>query len=330
LELSYFRGNPAGQRKYIRKLGEVYIDSAGNFSFDFPGDYPGLEALDTLRGFIGFHPKDKPNNTDSLFAVVRFGGIKISFERSYNLYRTEDSSVVGKIKLQEIGGAGNLSLQFEASIPPSPDVEQYLSVNRGNSLGSADTILSLKIPLDGKIFLPQVHYGTLQGSFVTAANLDQWNAHARIAGDVSGSDNVKGRADLGANEVLKTDSLVSSFTEFNPQFNIGGSLIFRKRRNGDALSFIKVSNTVSGIENAILIRNGPKPASINDTTASVLRVAVFQGINPGEFKRTFNLSKLNGDICKWDELLQAKSQSAYLEYSFSDTGDFVIISRGDL
>ena len=328
--LSYFRGNPAGQRRFIGKLGQISSESAGNFSINFPGDYPGLEALDTLRGFIGFHVPGGNPDTASLGAIVRFGGVKISFERSYNLYRTEDSSVVGKIKLQEIGGAGNLSLQFEASIPPSPDVEQYLSLHMGNSLGSPDKILAIKIPQNGKIFLHEVSYGSLQSGFVTAANLDQWNVHARIAGDTSGSLNEKGIADLGANEVLRTDSLASSLTEFNPQFNIGGSLIFRKRRNGDALGFVKLSNTVSGVENTILIRNGPKPASINDTTASVLRVAAFPGINPGEFKRTFNLSKLNGDICKWDEFLQVKAQSAYLEYSFSDSGDFIIISRGDL
>jgi hypothetical protein len=124
--------------------------------------------------------------------------------------------------------------------------------------------------------------------------------------------------------------MVSYLNELNPSFNYGGSILFRKRLNGNVLACFRLSSTQSGVENNIIIRTGPKPTAIFDTTARVCRVAVFNGINPGFYKGFSKPVKSNGQPFTWTELQQAKTENNYLEYSFSDSGDFQVISRGDL
>ena len=330
LILSFFRGSPDGTFQRIKPaLGQISAENAGSFSFSFPasGD-GGLNGLDTLQGFIGFELPGHSEDSLDLKAIANFGGnTPTGNKQAYPVYSSLDSAVIASVELVEIGQPGSpLRMKFQFK-PPFNNANQYLSLHRGTGLDPADTILSVKIPANGKFELKQIPDGN--GGLLRFNSIDSWNAHIRLAeNDPMGESNLSGSTDIGANEVLRDDSVTAYLTEQNPSFNITGYLIFRKRKNGDLLSYFRLSSTQSGVENNLLIRTGPKPTAIYDTTASICRIATFNGINPGLYKGFSKPAKPNGIPFTRSELQQAINDNAYLEYSFSDSGDFQVISRG--
>ena len=331
LILSYFRGSPDGSFQRTKPaLGQISAENAGSFSFSFPasGD-GGLNGLDTLQGFIGFELPNQSEDSLDLKAIANFGGnTPTGNKMAYPVYSSLDSAVIAMVELIEIGQPGSpLRMKFQLK-PTFNNQNQYLSLHRGTALDPADTILSVKIPANGKFELKQIPDGN--GGLLRFNSIDTWNAHIRLAeNDPLGESNLSGSTDIGANEVLREDSVTAYLTEQNPSFNITGYLIFRKRKNGNLLSYFRLSSTQSGVENNLLIRTGPKPLAIYDTTATICRIAAFNGINPGLYKGFSKPAKPNGIPFTRTELQQAKTENSYLEYSFSDSGDFQVISRGN-
>lgn len=328
LELYYFRGSPEGNNLRIRKLGQISSENAPAFNLSFPENLPGLEALDTLGGFIAFEELGiSPDSTD-FKALTLFGGnIPTGNRVEYPLYSFADSILLAKVEFAEYGQAGSsLRMKF-SSLPGTNLSNQFISIHRGLWLDAANKIASFRIPASGKFETASIPDGS--GGFLTFSEISSWNAHLRLSGDSLGS-NLSGIADIGANEVLKTDSMGSILSELNPSFNIGGSVLFKKRRNGNVLACFRLSSTQSGVENNLFIRSGPKPAAISDTTAMKLRVATFNGINPGFYKGFSVVRKADDTVAKWQDLLDERLQGSYLEFSFFDSGDFQVMSRGDL
>jgi hypothetical protein len=331
LILNFFRGNPnAYYQRTKPALGQISAESAGNFSMGFQETLPGLNALDTLKGFIGFEIPGYKEDSLNLRAIANFGGnVATGNKRQYAVYSKTDSSVIGTLELFEVGQTGSpLHLKFQTA-PGYSATNQYFSLHRGTWLDPADTLLSLRMPESGKFELNQIPNGN--GGLLRFNEIDVWNSHIRLAlNDPLGESNISAVADLGANEILLTETVTSHLSEINPSFNIGGFIIFRPRKNGQVFSFFQLESTQSGVENNLIIRNGPKPAAIYDTTAASCRVATFNGINPGLYKGFSKPLKTNGNPLTWTELQQAKTENSYLEYSFSDSGDFQVISRGNL
>jgi hypothetical protein len=331
LILNFFRGNQNATYQRIKPaLGQISVESAGNFSMGFPEKLPDLNALDTLKGFIGFEIPGYQEDSLNLRAIANFGGnVETGNRRQYAIYSNADSTVIGTLELLEVGQSGSpLHLKFQTA-PGYSAENQYFSLHRGTWLDPADTLLSVRIPASGKFELNQIPDGN--GGLLRFNEIDAWNAHIRLAlNDPLGESNIRALADLGANEILLTDSVKSYLSEINPSFNIGGFIIFRPRKNGQVFTFFQLESTQSGVENNLIIRNGPKPVAIYDTTASSCRVATFNGINPGLYKGFSKPLKTTGNPLTWTELQQAKTENSYLEYSFSDSGDFQVISRGNL
>jgi hypothetical protein len=328
LELSFFRGSPDGTNYRVRKLGQISSVNASDFNINFPENLPGLSAFDTLNGFIAFEELGQSPDSTDFKALTLFGGNVATGNRiEYPLYSANDSSVLAMVEFAEFGQSGSpVRMKFTA-IPGQNLSSLFLSLHRGLWLDQADKILSIRIPSSGKFEKSNIPDGS--GNLLTFNNISAWNAHFRLAEDSLGS-NLSGIADIGANEVMRSDSLVSYLSEFNPSFNYGGSITFKKRLNGNVLACFRLSSTQSGLENNLIIRTGPKPAALFDTTNRVCRVAVFNGINPGFYKGFSKPVKPDGQPFTWPELQQAKNENNYLEYSFSDSGDFQVISRGDL
>ncbi len=331
LELSFFRGSPNGINYRVRKLGQISSVNASEFNINFPENLPGLNAFDTLNGFIAFEEVgNSPDSTD-FKALTLFGGNVATGNRiEYPLYSASDSSVLAMVEFAEFGQSGSpVRMKFTALSGQNLS-NLFLSLHRGLWLDQADKILSIRIPSSGKFEKTNIPDGS--GNLLTFNNISTWNAHLRLSEDSLGS-NRSGIADIGANEVMKTDSIVSYLNELNPNpfYGKGGSITFKKRLNGNVLACFRLSSTESGVDNNIIIRTGPKPAALFDTTARVCRVAVFNGINPGFYKGFSKPVKSNGQPFTWTELQQAKTENNYLEYSFSDSGFLQeVMSRGDL
>ncbi len=328
LELSFFRGSPNGTNYRVRKLGQISSVNASEFNINFPENLPGLNAFDTLNGFIAFEEVGHSPDSTDFKALTLFGGNVATGNRiEYPLYSASDSSVLAMVEFAEFGQSGSpVRMKFTALSGQNLS-NLFLSLHRGLWLDQADKILSIRIPSSGKFEKSNIPDGS--GNLLTFNDISAWNAHFRLAEDSLGS-NLNGIADIGANEVIRTDSMVSYLNELNPSFNYEGSILFRKRLNGNVLACFRLSSTQSGVENNLIIRTGPKPTALFDTTARVCRVAVFNGINPGFYKGFSKPVKSNGQPFTWTELQQAKTENNYLEYSFSDSGDFQVISRGDL
>jgi hypothetical protein len=328
LELTYFKGSSGSKFERKEKIGQISADNS--FSFPIIIHAKNLADLDTLKGFIGFEIPGHSADSANFVAIANFGGnVASGNKQSYPIYNVADSTIAGTVAFAEFGPVGTaLRLIFKAA-PGFMTANAYLSIHRGTTLDAADTLLSVKIPPSGEFEI--IDLKNENGLPLRFPDLSQWNAHIRIAdNDPLGESNLMARADIGANEVLAGDTLMSYLNEQNPSFNIGGMLIFRKRKNGQVISFFQLGSTQSGVENQILIRMGPKPAAIYDTTTSTFRVARFNGINPGLYKGISALMKKNGQPVAWPELMQAKAEDNYLEYSFSDSGDFQVICRGNL
>jgi hypothetical protein len=330
LEINYFTGSSAGIFRNQGKLGQISADNAGGFEFNFSQVTGGLSVLDTLQGFIGFQIPGQNPDSVSLLAIANFGGnLSTGKQKAYFIYNPLDSSVIGKIEFEEFGAAGNpVRMRFSANQNLTVS-NGYLSLHRGTSLDAADTIAAFRIPLTKTLEANNIPDG--QGGLLRFNDLDNWNAHLRIAeNDPLGESNLSGSADLGGNEVISGDTLLSYLNEMNPSFNLDGLMLFRKRRNGNVLSFFRLSSTQAGVENNLIVRAGPKPSAIYDTTAMLYNAGNFNGINPGLYKGLSKLRKTDGSMAKWADLMQAKQNEAYLEYSFFDSGDFQVICRGSL
>ena len=329
LRASYFSGNVNGVYQKQASLGSFYADVADKFRFGFPVNLPGFSSLDTLNGFIGFENADQPVDSVKFLAVANFGGNNpTGRSKTYPIYSASDSSLVAKLEFEEFGQMGSPLRLTINLIQPIQGQKKYLSLHRGTWLDQVDTIWSVALPEIGNLEIAKVPNGS--GSWLRFEDLDAWNTNARLAEDASGQNNVYGIADLGGNEILKTDSLFSVLNESNPAFGINGNLIFRPRKNGHVFSAFYLSNTQAGVENTILIRLGPKPALFTDTTVATHRVAIINGINPGTYKGFSNLEKITGTPGTWSELMAGKNTGSYLEFNFSDGGDFFALCRGNL
>jgi len=331
LTFSYFKGSPDGNFERTKPaLGQISADNSGNFSFSFPEWIAeGLNGLDTLEGFIGFELPGQSQDSLNLKAIASFGGnLPTGNKREFFIYSVSDSSILARIEFFETGQAGSpLRMKFEAR-PSFNYANQYFSLHRGTCLDPADTIISARIPSNGKFSLRQIPDGN--GGLLRFSTIENWNAHVRLAeNDPLGESNLSGSTDIGINEVLSEDMVTAYLNEQNPSFNISGFLNFKQRKNGNLLAYFQLSSTQSGVENNLIIRAGPKPAAIFDTTASICRIATFNGINPGFYKGFSKPVKPNGTPFTLVQLQEAINENAYLEYSFFDSGDFQVISRGN-
>jgi hypothetical protein len=329
LKLSYFRGSRDGAKKRIEELGQISAYNALNFTLNFPENLIDLAALDTLVGFIGLEPPGQyPADSTNLLAFADFGGnIPTGNYRSYPVFNPEDSTYTGTLKFYEVGNTGTpLRMKFTASPQLANAGNLWLSLHKGNRLEQVNKIISIKIPVSGMALLNELKIGS--NGPLKFSQLETWDAHARVAEDTLGENNIKGAADLGANEVMTSDSLISQL--FNSDSLKCGLVKFRKRRNGHVISYFKVDYSQAFLDNELLIRTGPKPTSASDTTTSLFKVAKYRGTN-GTHTGYDILLRKDASLAYWQDLLDAKSNGHYLEFSHSDEGYFLgVISRGDL
>jgi hypothetical protein len=328
LPVYFFRGNfETGEFSRIGYLGN-YSSGQESAYYGYDAWAGGLVSLDTLAGFLGIESINELGDT-LLVAASNFGGNKASGKKkSYGIYSEADSALIGNLTFEELGK--NLKMTFEPiQIPQNESF--LLTFNKSNSLSAPDSFFTLAIHPTKKRTVQNPRKSSDQ--VLKFDDLESWDAHAIVAKE--GFSSILGKADLGINEIIKTDSLVKTLSEINPNSQgYSGTIVFRPNKRGKILAFYRLNNSIPFAENNLIIRNGPKPSSfeISDTTATAMQIGSFLGGTAGVEVRGKSIVWLPGNVwADWSLLLILKSQDAYLEYNFSDSGYIQeIFSRGPL
>ena len=330
--LSFYLGSSeTGPANKQATIGTLSVDNIGNYAFDFPLALPGISAFDTLHGFLAVEEVVGLGDTIRL-AICNFGGNRPSGnEKSYPIYLPEDSTKMGILTFTEIGAAGSpVQLRFQPLI--SWTGTRYLTFHRGNSLKGVDSIWTKQLTGDVQNF-QNIRNGN--GGFLSYNDLLTWDAHVQIVEDISGFSNRSGLADLGSNEIMFSDSLIGTLdlpSPFAPTPDITGTLIFRPRKNGNAVAFARISNQQTFVTNSLVLRQGPRPTDFDPANFTEIKVKLldFNGGNAGPYRGSSNPALPSGGPCSWEFLKTQKAENAYPELFFDDGGDLYILSRGTL
>lgn len=326
LQVSYFSGSyETGNFTKQEYLGNY--SSGQDAAFFNCTKWKGmLSMLDTLSGFLGVESAGSRPDSLRFESICNLGGnLASGREKFIPVFGEIDSARIGVIRFIEVGSS--LRMRFQPEQIPSGS-QFYLSLNRGNSLSVADSFFFKPVSSGQILEFSGIPRG--DGQILSFGDLETWDAHARIT--EAGFSNQIGKADIGANEVLFTDSLTVFLSEPNPVSQaFQGKLIFRPRRNQKVICFYQLTGSQGFIQNNLIIRNPPKPTSFSlaDTTSPALRLASFLGGAPGMAKGSSVVLSVLNEPVTWDILQQKKFEGGYAEYNFSDEG-FIqeIFSRG--
>lgn len=326
LPVSFFRG--------IYETGDFKkVDYLGNYSagqekayYSYAGWVGNLGLLDTLIGFLGVEAQNSTADSIRLVSICNFGGNQSSGRtKTYSLFKESDSSLIANLNFYEVGS--KLRMKFQPVDIPGGN-QLYLSLNRNNALSSPDSFFYK--PISPGQILEFSNVGNGSGGILNFDDLSTWNAHARIT--EQGFSNEIGKADLGANEILLTDSIIGNLSEPNPIGGFTGKVIFRPRVNNRVVCYYFLSGSEGFVQNNLVVRDGPKPANFNplEVTPISIRIATFTGGVPGPLKGISNAANAQNEAIDWNLIKGKKTDGSYLEYHFEDSGEIQqIFSRGN-
>jgi hypothetical protein len=322
LKLNLFRGvYETGSFERVATLGTFLTSSTEVQRYPLPYKPGSLNFFDTLQGFVALE------NDSQKLAVASFGGNRVTGSPlEFKLVGPADSALRAKVVFEALG-SGAIRMKFLPVDIPAGNEPLYLGLHRNTVFDNPDTLQTWIIPRTGSTFFQNIRPETGIRRLEDIRDLD---ACFRVSEDRFNANNPVANGDIGQNEV-ELSFLEKAALNIPVSEGFGGSLLFRKRRNQEVLFFYKLSNSQGFIENRLVIRQGPRPSSTlpSDTTQTLFRLAVFPGANGGPVNGSSNLQKPDGSRVLWSDLLLKKSEGAYPEHFFDDSGDFYLLSRGE-
>lgn len=330
LPLNYYKGDYA-TGSFV-KVAEITKYSVGTTSitFGFPWLEGDISVFDTARGFLALESDTAQPGNLVILSLCNFGGNTVSGnQKKYFLFNPTDSSLAGSLLFQEIGASGSpLRLTYQ-SLKPDDGLNRYLSLHVGTTLDPTDSIFVRKVSNTTPSVFQNIPDGS--GGYLTFEKLQQWNVNARLVEDLSFS-NLSGSADIGQNEIEPADSIVRSLSLSNPDLpSYTGTLIFRPRKNGKVLVHIRLTESYAGIENSIVIKDGPVSSDFTPYQDGLAQFKIsFNGTSVGQsVKETHKLLNGNGQEATWNSLKSFTGLGNYMEHNFTD--EYVYpLSRGIL
>ncbi len=292
--------------------------------------FSSLDVLDTLRGFIGIKaPITEIRGNVQFLSIANLGG-NISTGRKITI-PIADTATEAELEFEEFCIL-NPRIKMKFRSIKIPKTGYYLFFKEGNTADKNISKVLYSLPISDTTNLrindPKINYG----KSVSFSDIENWDCHIEISQEFA--INSRFKIDIGKNEILYNDSLVSiipieNMNEYflNQELDVFGTLKFYKRKSGEVISDVRI-NRIGGIENIITLREGPKPLTydLNDTTKQICTIIKTTGGQGQHFERV-NLKNNNGSTLLWSELKKAATDNAYFEYSFFEEFNYVL-NRG--